>query len=66
MVIENAFCAVCDALSVTRMVKLEVPVDVGVPLIVPAMDNANPAGNDPEATAQLYGGVPPLAAKVAL
>jgi hypothetical protein len=34
--------------SVTLTVKLEVPVAVGVPEIVPALESVRPAGRDPE------------------
>ena len=41
----------------------EVLVQSGFPLITPA-DNVSPAGNAPDVIVQLYGGVPPVAAKV--
>jgi hypothetical protein len=47
------------------MVKLNVPEAVGVPAIDPAEDNVNPVGNAPELMLQVYGVVPPLAAKLA-
>ena len=51
--------------SVTLTVKEEVPAAVGVPLITPLPLSVKTAGNEPEATDQLYGVVPPLAASVA-
>jgi hypothetical protein len=43
-----------------------VPDCDGVPLIDPKdACNVNPGGNDPDAIDQAYGGVPPLAARVA-
>ena len=50
--------------SVTFAVKLDVPVRVGVPLMVPAADKERPFGNAPEAIDQLYGGEPPVAESV--
>jgi hypothetical protein len=50
--------------SVTFAEKLKDPDAVGVPEIVPAADKVTPAGSVPEARLQLYGVVPPLAAKV--
>jgi hypothetical protein len=44
--------------SVTRTVKLEVPVAVGVPEIVPAAERVKPVGKDPEVRLQVYGVVP--------
>jgi hypothetical protein len=42
------------ALSFTWIVKLEVPADVGVPLIAPDTGSRdNPAGNEPPLTDQL-------------
>ena len=59
--------AVCngDPLSVTVTVKLESPVPVGVPDMMPALDSVRPAGNAPELRDHVYPGVPPLAAKAA-
>lgn len=39
--------------SLTAMVKDEDPLAVGVPLMVPPVDSANPAGNAPDATLQV-------------
>jgi hypothetical protein len=65
-VIESTWVAVRDPLSVTRTVKFAVPAVVGVPASAPdEASNENPAGNVPTATAQVYGVVPPAAAKVA-
>jgi len=53
MVIDSAFVAVCEVLSVTCTVKFDTAAAVGVPLIAPAGDSVKPAGNDdPEANAQ--------------
>lgn len=41
------------------------PDALGVPLIPPEVESANPVGNCPETTLQVYGGVPPLADIVA-
>src|SRR5262249_26489393 len=53
--------------AVTCTVKLEVPVAVGVPEIAPVPGvSVSPAGSVPLASDQVYGGVPPLAPRVAL
>jgi hypothetical protein len=53
--------------SVTCTVKLLVPVPVGVPEITPVLDASDsPAGSVPEVMDQLYGRVPPVAARVVL
>ena len=52
--------------SVTCSVKLYAPVAVGVPESAPALVCAIPGGNDPDATVQVYGAVPPTAFNVAL
>jgi hypothetical protein len=56
------FCAP----AVTWTVKLEVPVAVGVPEITPADVRVTPVGSVPLAIDQVYGGVPPVAVRVAL
>ena len=65
----NALVPVCTGIveSVTRTVKLKVPAAVGVPEItpVPALSD-RPVGNEPLARDQVYGGVPPEAASVAV
>ena len=62
-----AVCAVGAVESVTRTVKLEVPVAVGVPESAPVEAfKLTPAGSDPELIDQAYGLVPPLAVRVAL
>jgi hypothetical protein len=54
------------AASVTRAVKLEVPVAVGVPLITPVeVFKVRPAGSEPVNDHE-YGRVPPLAVSVAV
>jgi hypothetical protein len=62
IVSDNAAVAAPDALSVTFTVKFAVPAAVGVPEIVPPALRFIPAGSDPLATDQVYGGAPPLAA----
>jgi hypothetical protein len=54
--------AVFDAESVTFTVKLDVPPAVGVPPMT-LLVRLSPGGNDPEAMLQVYGGVPPVAAR---
>jgi hypothetical protein len=49
-----------EALSVTLTVKLEGPVRVGTPEIVPP-ERLSPEGSDPLATDHVYGGDPPFA-----
>jgi len=48
--------------SVTLMVKLKTPVAVGVPVMAPfVVFNVKPVGSAPDASANVYPGVPPLA-----
>jgi len=49
-------------LSATRAVKLNEPTELGVPLSTPELDSETPDGKLPDATDQLNGAVPPLAA----
>ena len=58
--IDRAALVEPDPLSVTLTVKLEGPAAAGVPEIVPP-ERLSPAGSDPLATDQVYGGVPPVA-----
>jgi hypothetical protein len=51
--------------SLTLMLNVDFPLAVGVPLILPAVESVRPAGSEPEARLQVYGVVPPVAAKVA-
>ena len=52
--------------SVTRAVKLNVPVDVGVPLMAPLEAlSVRPLGKAPAASDQVYGGVPPETKRLA-
>jgi hypothetical protein len=53
MVIENAFVAVRDSLSVTRTVKFSGPAVEGVPVIDPDGDSVSPVGNSPDVTDQV-------------
>jgi hypothetical protein len=67
MVIVKACVAVCTAgvvESVTLAVNENEPDAVGVPEIVPAAERVKPPGNAPELMLQVYGVVPPEAAKV--
>jgi hypothetical protein len=50
----------------TITVKELVPAVVGAPLIAPEVESNRPAGREPEARLQEYGGVPPLAQSVTL
>jgi hypothetical protein len=56
--------------SVTFIVKVEVPREVGVPPIVTELPvlapKANPLGNVPDATDQVNGATPPVAFTVVL
>ncbi len=52
--------------SVTRIVKLDVPDAVGLPLITPPLLRLKPAGRLPETRDHVYGVFPPLAASVTL
>ena len=52
-VIDSGADAVCDALSFTATVNVDVPLAVGVPEITPALDNVTPAGKLPEAIDQV-------------
>ena len=56
--------ALAPELSVTCAVKLDVPADEGVPVMLPVALRDMPPGNAPALTAQLYTPVPPLAARV--
>jgi hypothetical protein len=60
--------ALCAGLltSVTRAVKLKVPAVVGVPVIAPVLAlSVRFGGRDPLEIDQVYGDVPPVAARVA-
>src|SRR5262245_48531284 len=62
----SARVAVC-APALTRTVGLETPVAVGVPEITPVLAlRASPAGSVPLTIDHVYGGVPPVAASVAV
>ena len=55
-----------DSESVTCAVMVKLPEAVGEPLIAPVAEfKVTPAGNAPAVMAQLYGVVPPVAAKAA-
>jgi hypothetical protein len=54
MVMENVALAVFEAESVTVMLKLGVPVAVGLPLSTPAAERLKPPGNvEPLVTVQV-------------
>lgn len=55
--------AVVPTLSLTCAVKLNVPVAVGVPEIVPLEARVKPEGNDPAVTLQVNPPAPPVAAR---
>jgi hypothetical protein len=44
--------------------KVEVPAAVGVPAITPVEEMARPTGHVPDVTDHVYGGTPPVAARV--
>ena len=59
-----AVCAV-GLESLTCKLKLDVPVVVGVPAITPLEAfKLSPVGNEPDATLQVYGVIPPVAEAV--
>jgi hypothetical protein len=63
MVIENVMSTVCvpaPQLSVARIVKLNVPVAVGVPEMSPAELIFIPGGNEPPIRLKVTGGCPPV------
>ena len=66
IVMLRACVAVCagDSESVTFTVKDEVPVEVAVPEITPAVEIEKPAGKAPLAKLNFYGATPPVAARV--
>lgn len=55
---EKALVAEDDVLSVTRIVKVDDPMMVGVPDMTPPT-RLSPGGSEPLARAQVYGGNPP-------
>jgi hypothetical protein len=57
----SACVAVVLELSFTCTVKLAVPVDVGVPLMVPFAASASPAGTEPVVVDHVYPPLPPVA-----
>lgn len=46
------------AAFVARIVKVKLPAAVGVPESMPPEESVSPAGNEPDATLQVIGGVP--------
>ena len=62
---DAAVCGVI-ALSETCTVTFAAPAVVGVPVMAPAVLSDSPAGRVPLFTLQLYGAVPPVAARVVL
>lgn len=61
---ENCCVSDCDNASVTRSVKVDVPVLVGVPEMIPAGLSVKFAGNEPMVRLQTSEPVPPAAVKV--
>ena len=67
MVMVNTLVAVTLLASDTWTVKLAVPAEVGVPLMVPVPPPiVSPAGNAPTVIDHEYGGVPSTAKRVAV
>ena len=65
IVIDRTFVAVALVLSVTlNVMEVGPPAVVGVPEIMPLELSDSPAGKVPEDIDQVYGVVPPVAAKV--
>ena len=64
MVIDSCLVVVCDWLSATCTVNVDVPAAVGVPLMTPPLDNVNPAGSAPVGRDHVYGDIPPEAVNV--
>jgi hypothetical protein len=62
---ENTVLATWLATSATCAVKIDVPAAVGVPLMTPVEAfRLRPAGKPPLVIDQVFGAVPPLAARV--
>ena len=64
IVCEKAALAVWEAESCTCAVKLKLPEAEGVPETAPVELSVTPAGSVPAVKDQLYGGAPPVAARV--
>ena len=65
IVIDRAFVAEAPTLSATFAVKLDVPLVVGVPLMIPVEPASDsPAGRLPALTVHVRGVVPPVSASV--
>jgi len=56
--------AIVDEPSVTVAANENVPTAIGVPEISPFVLSDNPSGSAPAVTDHVYGGVPPLAARL--
>jgi hypothetical protein len=67
MAMDSALAVDCagEPESPTRTVRLEMPEALGVPVIWPLAARLKPVVSVPEARLQVYGVVPPLAAKLA-
>jgi hypothetical protein len=62
--IVNCLKVLTFALSVTFIVKVELPGFAGVPEMAPVLVfNASPSGSDPADTSQEYGWLPPAATR---
>ena len=64
ILIESALLADAALRSVALIVKFVVPAADGVPLIWPEELSDKPAGTTPVVIDHVYGGVPPLAARL--
>lgn len=66
-VICNDCCLDAPLESETEMAKLKLPLAPGIPEMVPEVSlRSTPWGSAPDATAKVYGAVPPVTATVAL
>ena len=65
IVMESDLVVVCDALSETRTVKVDVPAFAVVPLINPPVEMTKLVGSDPDIKDHEYGRTPPVAARLA-
>jgi hypothetical protein len=64
IVSDSAAVVETEALSVSLTVKLDEPAEPAVPAMTPPAERLSPAGKDPLASDQEYGGVPPVAPRV--
>ena len=64
ILMDSVAVAVWPELSVTRTVKVKLPIFVGVPLIAPLVLRLRPVGSAPDAIVHVYGVVPFVACSV--